>query len=53
MKGDGQAVLDLLGPAALAEIDRLVAEAPPFTPEQRDALAVLLRPPPAEPDQAA
>jgi len=44
MKGDGQAVLDLLGPAALAEIDRLVAEAPPFTAEQRAALAILLRP---------
>jgi hypothetical protein len=31
-----------------AYIQRVIAEAPPLTPEQRDRLAVLLRPPSAD-----
>ncbi len=41
-------VLALIGPAALAEAARIAAEAPPFRPEQRAALAVILARPPEQ-----
>ena len=36
---------DILGPAACEAAEAIAASAPPFTPQQRDDLAVLLRDP--------
>ena len=44
---------EMLGAEAVAALDRLVAAAPPFTPEQRDAIAVLLGHQSAARDEAA
>ncbi|MGD9749692.1 MAG: hypothetical protein AB7W59_01735 [Acidimicrobiia bacterium] len=35
-------ILALIGPAALAEAERIADAAPPFRPEQRAALAIIL-----------